>query len=193
MDRIILGLVGRKQTGKDTVANFLVREFGYTPIAFADTLREIAYHTNPLVNVDPPMYYAEVFDMYGYEAAKERFPEFRRFLQNLGTDGIRRVEPTFWIDQARKRIEKTPGDVVITDVRFFNELAVIDELNGRTARVFRPGYSDAPATHKSETELDTAVTEFLLKNDSTLEALEAQATSLHASVLLDKVTIDEQA
>ncbi len=187
MDRIILGLVGRKQSGKDTVADFLVNELGYTRVAFADTLREIAYHTNPLVSADPVLHYAEVIDSIGYEAGKEQYPEFRKFLQNLGTDGIRRVAPTFWVDQAYKKITEIEGDVVITDVRFLNEVATVQSLGGITARVWRPGVSDLPASHKSETELDSFVTDYRLSNDSTIAALEGQASSLHATVLLDKI------
>lgn len=192
MDKIIIGLVGRKQAGKDTVADFLVEELGYTRVAFADTLRQMAYDINPVVSVDPLLYYADVIDSIGYEAGKATYEEFRRFLQRLGTNGIRKVDPDFWINQAYKRIQEIPGDVVITDVRFYNEVGTVERLGGVTARVHRPGVSDIPAEHESESELDEYRANYVLMNDATIEALQAQAMSLHAAVLLDKVQEDEQ-
>lgn len=186
MEKIILGLVGRKQVGKDTVADYLIEHENFTQIAFADTLREVAYGTNPLVSVDPPLYYADVIDSVGYEAGKRDYPEFRRFLQNLGTNGIRRVEPDFWIKHAINRIQETPGHVVVTDVRFPNELAVIESLGGWSARIFRPGYSDVPAEHESESALDDAETDYTIRNDSSLLHLQDKTALLHKSILFDK-------
>jgi hypothetical protein len=40
-DRMIISLSGNKRCGKDTVANFLVKQFSFKKIALADPLREI--------------------------------------------------------------------------------------------------------------------------------------------------------
>lgn len=39
----IIGLTGKKRSGKDTVANILSKNYGYQRVAFADKLREILY------------------------------------------------------------------------------------------------------------------------------------------------------
>ena len=39
--KIILGMKGQAGSGKDTVANYLVKKHGFTRIAFADPLKEI--------------------------------------------------------------------------------------------------------------------------------------------------------
>ena len=185
-EKIILGLIARKQAGKDTVAEYLVENYNYTKIAFADTLREVAYGTNPLVNADPPLYYADLIDTIGYEAAKSDYPEFRRFLQNLGTNGIRKVDPDFWVNQTIKKIQNSPGHVVITDVRFPNELEVVQQLNGFTARITRPGFSDVPAEHESESALDNAEADYNVMNVRDTNYLLTRADILHKSILFDK-------
>ena len=52
MATAILGLVGRKQSGKDTFAQRLVEEHGYTRLAFADPLKAVALAANPIVHTD---------------------------------------------------------------------------------------------------------------------------------------------
>ena len=39
----LIGLYGPPRSGKDTVAQFLVEEDGFTRLSFADALRDIAY------------------------------------------------------------------------------------------------------------------------------------------------------
>ncbi len=182
MSKIIVGLVARKQSGKDTVANALIRYHNYTQLAFADPLREVALGTNPLVSTDPPRYYADVLNEVGYEAAKRDYPEFRRFLQNLGTEGIRSVDPDFWVNKTIDRIHATSSNVVITDVRFPNELALIKELGGATVRVFRPGYSDIEPEHDSEGALDDADTDFIIYNDGPLNLIKERSHILHRCI-----------
>ena len=46
---MIIGLTGYAQSGKDSVADILVKNYGYTRIAFADPIRKLLYETNPAV------------------------------------------------------------------------------------------------------------------------------------------------
>lgn len=182
MSKIVLGLVGRKQSGKDSIADFLVENHGYTQIAFADALRAVALGANPVVTINPVMHYAEALEKYGYEGAKQTLPLFREFLQNLGTEGVRAVDPDFWINLAARKIEEIPGHVVVTDVRFQNEYDTIKRFNGHTVRVTRPGYSDAPTQHESESNLDAWDTDYEIVNDSSLVFLCERASLLHEEI-----------
>ena len=49
MDAIpnVIGLTGYAGSGKDTLANILVEEYGFTRIAFADKTKEFLYDLNP--------------------------------------------------------------------------------------------------------------------------------------------------
>lgn len=89
----LIGLVGRKRSGKDTAAERLK---GYHKIAYADPLRDLLDSADPIVGheLDGPykvraIHWSEAMDALGYELAKERYPEVRRIQQTTGTQGVR--------------------------------------------------------------------------------------------------------
>ncbi|AWY04861.1 deoxynucleoside monophosphate kinase [Microbacterium phage Floof] len=185
----VIGLVGKKRTGKDTTARELA-EHGYQAAAFADPLRDMALAIDPMVGFGPlpgdlstttPRYYSEVLAALGYEAAKETFPEVRRFLQRLGTEGVRDVLGTkyglrdligddLWIVLAEQRIQSSETPLVFTDTRFPNEAALIERY-GDTVRIVRPALPASTDDHPSETALDDYSTSYELVNDSTTSGL----------------------
>ncbi|WP_406206818.1 hypothetical protein OH807_33565 [Kitasatospora sp. NBC_01560] len=124
-----IALIGRARSGKDTAAGVL-REQAYVRLALADPLKHMAYDIDPVVgtellgiNAPAPVHLAGAVDRYGWEKVKDRFPEARRFLQRLGTEGVRRhVDPDFWIGRTVRSAAGIPGPVVVTDVRFDNEV-----------------------------------------------------------------------
>ncbi|MDR6868731.1 hypothetical protein J2Y69_003355 [Microbacterium resistens] len=186
----VIGLVGKKRTGKDTTARALA-EHGYTPAAFADPLRDMALAIDPVVGADRRgdfIRYSDALATYGYEEAKERFPEFRRFLQRLGTEGVREVlgakyglrdliGDDLWIVLAEQRIQAADIPLVFTDVRFPNEAALIERY-GDTVRIVRPSLPASTDEHPSETALDNYDTRETLVNDSTPEGLAATVDAL---------------
>ncbi len=196
----LVGLIGRAQSGKDTLADFLVANHGYQKAACADPLRAALLGLDPIVanrnaldefgflNTQP-MRYSEALDWYGYEEAKRRFPEVRRVLQRFGTEAIRALDSEFWVNQAKKRIENRTTPLVFTDVRFPNEVIAIVEAGGILVKVERPStapgsnntlLSGSNATHSSETSLDNWGTEMLVVNDGSLADLEFSAQTVAA-------------
>ncbi|WP_370942593.1 hypothetical protein AB5J62_26275 [Amycolatopsis sp. cg5] len=168
MTRRSVGIVGRKRSGKDTIGGTLVRDFGYTRLAFADPLKSLAYSAGPLVQSGEPL--AAVVDRYGWEAAKDRYPEIRRFLQELGVGVRDTLGPDAWIKNLTDRVRLVHGPVVVPDVRFLNEA---DELRARgfvILRVTRPGLVDTDR-HVSETESDAIRADLTVRNDDTPDAL----------------------
>lgn len=159
----LVGMIGRKRSGKNSVAEALREEAGFELAAFADPLREAAYAINPYVGVGPlpddlanphPRRYADVIDALGYEKAKEVFPEVRLFLQRLGTEGVRSLDPDFWVRIASQRMDARTGPLVVTDVRFPNEAEAITSRGGLLVRTVRLGQQDDGDLHPSETALD---------------------------------------
>lgn len=178
MTSSLIGITGYLRTGKDSVAKLLVDEFGYTKLAFADPLREMALAIDPyisLIGVPEGLglapfenrLYSELIDMIGYETAKS-IPDFRRFLQRLGTDGVRNVlGDSTWVDLAVKRarsILRDGGRVVFSDVRFPNEANAIHTLGGAVWRTIRPGYGGSG--HVSETALDDIIPDLVLQAEN---------------------------
>ena len=98
----------------------------------------------------------------------------RHMMQTLGTEwGRACIHPDFWVMIARaetQRIMNDGGSVVIDDVRFPNEAAMIRDLGGELWRIDRPGviYS---GDHSSEGGLEDITPDRVIVNDGTLAQL----------------------
>lgn len=193
MTSIIIGLTGLARSGKDTVGDHLVDEFGFTRVALADAIKNAALALDPLVpDMDPAdptegdfptghIRLSEYVAAFGWEEAKTN-PEVRRTLQRLGSEaGWMTHGEDLWLRKAERTMSEVPGPVVITDIRMPHEAAWVRSLGGKLWRVQRPstGLDAAQGTHISEAggfEVDRVVT-----NDGTLEQLyETVATLLDA-------------
>lgn len=182
-----LGLIGPAQSGKDSVARVLVEDYGYTRVAFADALREVALAANPVIHIDRtgPYRLSETVDEFGWEAAKAR-PEVRRLLQDLGVAVRQYVDPQAWVraGMAKAEVAHAGGrPCVFTDLRFLNEAhAIRVGLGGFLVRVRRPrseALSGALASHVSETELAGYPAQYTITNDGSLDDL---ARAVHATI-----------
>ncbi|WP_424936652.1 MULTISPECIES: hypothetical protein [Bacteria] len=205
-DAPLVGLLGKKRSGKNTAASRLA-DHGYAVAAFADPLRDMALAIDPVVGVHVEdargghhlvhyVTYSEALAEHGYERAKEEYPEFRRFLQRLGTEGVRDtlgakhglreiLGDDVWIVLAEHRIQKAAAEgeaLVFTDVRFPNEAELIERKGGTTVRVVRPDLDAAEDTHSSETALDDFVDNRRIVNDGTLSDLSTEVDELVSSL-----------
>ncbi|MEO6082812.1 MAG: hypothetical protein ABIQ18_06880 [Umezawaea sp.] len=168
-----VGVIGRSQSGKDTVAAYLVRHHGYVRVALADPLRDLALALDPLVADGVRL--GDVVASLGWERAKSERPEVRRTLQRLGTDVIRRgFGPDVWARKCLAAIERHNAvgrPVVVPDVRFPNERALLAELSG--AVMWRVVRSTAPAVlaHESEDYADALPVDAELPNERSLADL----------------------
>jgi len=184
----LIGMIGRRRSGKDSFATTLVSELGYDRVAFADPLREAALALDPLVGPaslpgDLTSSYrrlSEVVETLGWERAKDCVPEVRAVLQRLGTDAIRSLDDTFWVRTAMARVEASSAPVVVTDCRFPNEAEAIRLAGGYLVRVVRPGATSASDVdlHPSETALDDYPEDFYVDNSGTLADLASDALLL---------------
>ncbi len=169
---MIVGLTGWKRHGKGTAGQVLVEEFGFVQVDFTDALNDMLMVLNPIVGTwgstdwnhdyDEPIHYRQAIETYGYEQAKEVYPEIVRLLQVFGTDvGRKMIDPDIWIDQWTKRIVPLVCEgknVVTTNVRFDNEahriMAIATELGQghKIWKCIRPGYIHDPEAHKHRSE-----------------------------------------
>jgi hypothetical protein len=169
---VLVGLTGKKRAGKDTVAARLVERHGFARVAFADPLKEAALGLDPLIRIEGdevgPLRLAgfpgvipgellrlsHVIGRVGWETAKE-VREVRRTLQEYGA-AIRALSPTFWVDMALAKADAlldAGTSVVITDVRYPNELDALAAHAGFHVHVDRPGV-DTSDPHPSEVSLE---------------------------------------
>ena len=149
---MIVGLSGKKGSGKTTVAKYLAgRLEDAVVISFADPLKDIV---------------SQLFDvplatLTGTEEAKNTVTPSGKTARVLMQDAgmaMRSVWPHCWVTAWGNRVERlyaeqgTVVPVVVPDVRFKNEVAKIRMLGGVVIRLTRnPLGFDG---HQSETELD---------------------------------------
>lgn len=167
----LIGIAGRAGAGKDTIADYLVREHGFTKVSWATPLKDAlaAMGFPEPANRDDKEKIIPGFDF-----------SWRRAAQTLGTDWGRALDPEIWIKLMEQRLAEAAtlhaalggGRYVISDVRFGNEAILVRErgqlwhVTGRAADL-----GDA-AAHASEAGIlflpqrDQAIT-----NDGTLEQL----------------------
>ncbi|MGV9263182.1 deoxynucleotide monophosphate kinase family protein [Kitasatospora sp. NPDC003701] len=179
-----IGIIGRARTGKDTVAARLADEHAFVRVALADPLKCMAYDVNPVVAYEPcgmghlPVYLRDVVDRWGWESVKDRYPEARRFLQRLGSEGVREhVGTTFWLDQLCDDIDAAPSTpFVVPDVRFPNEARALLRRGFALVYLARPGIAEDGA-HSSET-LGRELCTHVVLNDGTLTDLHRKIDEL---------------
>lgn len=176
---LLIGLVGKKQSGKDTCCGFW-RELGLRDkltvarLAFADALKvEVAAAFGSTVAA--------------IEQSKEKY---RPLLQAWGVARRDLVGGDYWINKVDDQIRSSQVLVaVITDVRFQNEADYVTSHGGILVKLKRVGLVQDDR-HVSEVELDSIDTDFELYNDS-MESFRSEATDFWNDVI--KRTIVERA
>lgn len=176
----IIGLMGAKQSGKDSFAQFLVEDHGFARVAFADPMKEILMALDPFIP-EPGLRLSVIVKRMGWDFAKERYPEVRKLLQRLGTEAGRDIlGKNIWINTAADQIARNVRNgvpVVITDVRFENEYREVKEWGGLIVRIERPGLVQVD-NHASEQEWRSIVPDHVVVNNGTLENLRTAAAFL---------------
>lgn len=153
--RQIIGIGYTKRVGKDTAASALVRDLGFKQFAFADELKELALLVDPIALAVPGLQNTNIghnrlswlVRIEGWERAKDRYPEVRKFLENLGNGVRQRFGADFWLNLVMARAQSYEK-VVISDVRFCNEAAAIKAAGGKLVQLTRPGHE--PSTFETE-------------------------------------------
>lgn len=178
----IIGLTGVEGSGKDTVAEIL----GWHRVAFADPLKAMLIALDPqIVLCGPPgdsvqsKPLSALIELHGsLEEAKRAEPGVREAMRRLGPSATRALGFNPWLEAARLEVAPrlaTGGSVVITDVRFPDELEWLRSIGGLVVEVIRPGvHSDGG---RGSVEL-AGQADCRLINDGTLEDLAEQVSSM---------------
>jgi len=179
----IIGITGRKYSGKDTLGKILVEKYGYQRMAYADNLKEVC---RIIFGFSEEQLYGdlkETPDTYWNETP-------RKIFQYIGTDLFRnqmgkilpQVGESIWIKSLEKTIKDTIANnpnvhIVITDVRFQNEIDSIKSLGGEIIKITRPNINNQDV-HESESFIDFIEPDHLIINDQNINYLEQQLNKL---------------
>jgi hypothetical protein len=164
---LLVGLTGRKFSGKDTAAAGLIEHNGFTQVSFAKPLKDMTAAYLRYLGHDE-----ETIQRYLLGDLKEvPDPAFagkscRYFQQMLGTEFARNmISQTFWIDAFMMKAALY-DKVVCTDVRFQNEVDLIRNCGGYLVRIKSAvdSYTDAASQHSSETAIDSFVVDHEILN-----------------------------
>jgi hypothetical protein len=169
---VIIGISGYAQSGKDTIANYLVKNYGFVKISFADPIREALIRLDPKITIADMrgVSLASAVAGLGWENVKADSPEARELLQKMGTEvGRDMFGKDFWVNQAMLKARQHEN-VVFADVRFENEAQSILEASGAVWRVSKPDV-EAVNRHISETSLDSYKFDKYIYNIGSLEEL----------------------
>lgn len=132
MSDLIIGLGHRSGMGKDAVGDYLVEMHGFVRVAFADALKDVARDLSPfLANT-------LVAGVANIETAKNTDPRIRNLLITLGNSMREHVSREVWVASVVEKIRVQPHPVVVTDVRFPEEVKAIHRLGGSLIKVTRP-------------------------------------------------------
>lgn len=180
---MLIGLTGCKGSGKDTVGQHLVNEYGFHRLAFADKLKQAVANlfgitveeVDRLKNKPSHVRLTEVGSDSRYSTTAQLI-YWREFLQRFGTEmGRNTFGQDFWTDlwettyHEAQMTSSAYKPVVVTDVRFENEARRIIQLGGWLIEVVRPGHE--PDGHASEEPIDRDLLTAQLGNDGSIEDL----------------------
>lgn len=155
---MIIGFLAKKRHGKDTACNYIVKKYGYKKMSFAYPLKNAVKHLFGFTDNQVNGNQKEIEDIYwGIKP--------RKALQFIGTDVVRNQFPQkllssdiandFWI----KRFDlwyknNCENNIVISDVRFQNEVDYIHSLGGFIIKIERTVDIVNDDIHESELEID---------------------------------------
>lgn len=172
MKTLLVGFGGKAGAGKDTAADVLVKQYGFSKTGFAvsvkDACRSIFRFSDE--------------QLYGDQTHKNTPDPFwgfspRAAMQALGDTLRDRLDPDVWVRALERRVAAPAAagfPIAVIDLRYENEANLIKKLGGILIRVDRPtSLSGVEATHRSESALDSfSGWDFIIDNTGTQLALE---------------------
>lgn len=206
---MIIACIGKAGAGKDEFAKIAEQEFGVPRVAFADAIKEEVTEF-----LDKHEVCWEHRHLWGDQKDKEErlrmshscrpkgkrplskllttIGEYnngwhyftpRSLLQFWGSEYRRSIDPLYWVRAAEVKI-RAKTHSVLSDLRFNNEVKMVQDMGGVTVRITRPdAITISNMTHASETELDGFVANHELLNTGTLEEYHNQIRNLLKEIL----------
>jgi hypothetical protein len=141
---MIIGIAGFQGSGKDTIADYLQNIYGFKRDSFAATLKDavaavFGWDRELLEGrTTESRTWREQVDPWWAERLNMPNLTPRLVLQKWGTEVARKSwHDDTWIASLENKLSKAQNDIVITDVRFPNEIKAVRDAGGVVIRVVR--------------------------------------------------------
>ena len=170
---MIVAISGKAGSGKDTVGEFLCKNYGFKRDSLAAPIKRLVKDVFVLDQdtvVDRDLREQELDEWPGWTV--------RKLLQYIGTEMFRKmITEDVWVKSLCLRMAKEEGNWVVTDVRFPNEMQMLKEAFGEdciSISVVRPdseGVGAPSGIQGHESEAYDIVGEIQVVNDGDIEDL----------------------
>ena len=164
---MVIGLTGLMNSGKSTVADYLVTHRDFVRLKFAQGLKEMVR----ALGLDDAEIEGVLKEM-PCDKLNGRTPRYA--MQTLGTEwGRTHMGQDFWVNSLVQKAHRLGFDanIVIDDCRFPNEAVAIQrDLMGKVWWINRGGY-DMGSGHASEHEQRWITPDLTVHNNGTLDEL----------------------
>jgi len=184
----LLGIAGKKKSGKDLAAKYIqdiLRKKDPSrltgAVGFADGVKSVAAEA---LSINRMTFFEDKNKEKLFRIGKDTELTGREILQRVGTELFRvGMCDDFWVHRLMKVIKGQPDFfMVITDVRFPNEVEAVEGAGGVVIRLLRnTGLKDE---HESETALDDWEFSHFISNNESKEYL-----YMHLETLIKELDI----
>lgn len=182
----LIGVLGRKRSGKDTISDYMCKTYNFQKMSLAQPLKDCC---KILFNFSDEQLYGDMKETI--DPMWHTSP--RKALQYLGTSVFRNdinkllpgINDNFWINSVIAKYLKLCQSadnsdnvkVIISDVRFQNEIDEIHKKNGIIIKISRPSLENID-DHESEKNIDIMDGDYNIINDGSLEELYTKVDSI---------------
>jgi hypothetical protein len=208
--KMIIGICGFKSSGKDTIADYLIKEYSFKKLSFASTLKDIisimfGWSRDKLEGITKEdREWREKIDPWWSKTLKMPLLSPRYVMQYFGTDLFRNhFHSDIWVKIVENKLNKylEEDNIVITDCRFNNEINMILQLGGKIIQVHRnlPSWFnkykegeypiEVKSIHCTEIEWIRCYKDYDIKNDGTIKELEEKVKYILEKLLKDNLSI----
>ena len=176
---MIIGLCGKKRSGKGEIAKYLSNKLNIPIYSFASSLKDLVFQVSGLTDSDKDnneYYTGRVFNLSPLKKELKKYDKltieeldtlkaieyykiseiYRYLLQYIGTNIFRTRNENHWIQTLKNKFsynEINKSSFIIDDIRFINEYKFISSLpDSKCIKVIRNNNYDD--NHISENEID---------------------------------------
>lgn len=198
---MIIGICGFKSSGKDTISQYLIDNYGFNKLSFAGVLKDIVsiifgWSRDKLEGLTKEdREWREEIDTWWAKSLDMPNLTPRYVLQYFGTDLFRNHwHKDIWVKVLEKKLSDYEN-IVVTDCRFENEINILKKNNGKILHIHRnpPSWfysyrkgensEEVKMIHSSEIEWIRCYRDYDIDNDGTIEDL-----NLKVKYIMEKTT-----